>query len=98
MEIARVDRLSAEIHFAHARENLRALAALLQPAASDIAPGVVGRAIAGAAGALDGAARALDPGAPDGARVACPFCGNPVVRAATLCGFCWRHLHAARGK
>ncbi len=98
MDIAPVDRLSAEIHFARARESLRALAALLDPGASGVASGVVGKAIAGASSALDGAAQALDPGAPDGARVACPFCGNRVVRAATVCGFCWRHLNPSRAR
>jgi len=36
MEITPSDRLAAQIHFAKARENLRALAALLQP----LTPGV----------------------------------------------------------
>ena len=97
MEFTPVDRLAAEMHFAKARENLRALAALLPPLGPDGASGVVRAAIATAVGALDGAAHALDANATDAARVACPFCGNRVMRAATLCGSCWRKLDPARG-
>lgn len=92
MEIAPNDRLAAEMHFAKARENLRALAALLQPAGAGAASSVVATAITTAARALDGAAAGLGPDAVDSARVPCPFCGNRVVRGATLCGTCWRKL------
>jgi len=97
MEFTPVDRLAAEMHFANARESLRALAALLRPQAPGVASGVVHAAITTAAGALDGAAHALDVTAADAARVACPFCGNRVMRAATLCGSCWRKLDPSRG-
>ncbi len=97
MEFTPVDRLAAELHFTKARESLRALATLLQPLAPDVASGVVRAAIATAVGALDDAAHALDVNAVDGARVACPFCGNRVMRAATLCGSCWRKLDPSRG-
>ena len=92
MEFTPSDRLAAEIHFAKARESLRALAALLQPLAPGVTSDAVRAAITTAAGALDGAAHALDANGPDAARVACPFCGNRVMRAATLCGSCWRKL------
>ncbi len=97
MEIAPIDRLAAEIHFARARENLRALAALLQPLGPDMASGALGTAITTATRALDSAAQALDSNAVDGARVTCPFCGNRVVRAASLCGACWRRLAPSQG-
>ena len=97
MEFDPVNRLAAELHFARARENLRALAALLQPQAPDVVSGVVQGAIATAAGALDGAAHALDASAVDAARVACPFCAIRVMRAATLCGSCWHKLDPSRG-
>jgi hypothetical protein len=90
------DRLAAEIHFAKARENLRALAALLQPLAPDVTSDSVRAAITTAVGALDGAASALDASAPDAARSPCPFCGSRVMRAATLCGACWHKLDPAR--
>jgi hypothetical protein len=96
MDFTPVDRLAAEMHFAKARDNLRALAALLQPLAPDAVSGVVRAAIATATGALDGAAQALDENAPDAARVACPFCGSRVMRSATLCGACWRKLAPSR--
>jgi len=92
MEITPTDRLAAELHFAKARESLRALAALLQPLAPGAGSGVVGTAIATAVGALDGAAPALDANAVDAARVDCPFCRNRVMRTATLCGSCWHRL------
>jgi hypothetical protein len=92
MEITPSDRLAAEMHFAKARESLRALAALLQPLAPGAASGVLRTAIAAAVGALDGAAPALDANAVDAARVGCPFCGNRVIRTATLCGSCWHRL------
>ncbi len=42
-------------------------------------------------------ATVLQPLAPDVASgVACPFCGNRVMRAATLCGSCWRKLDPSR--
>jgi hypothetical protein len=96
MEFTPIDRLAAELYFAKARESLRALGALLQPQTPDGPSGVVRRALATAVGALDGAAHALDANAADAARVACPFCGNRVIREATLCGFCWRKLDPAR--
>jgi len=96
MEFTPVDRLAAEMHFAKARESLRSLAALLQPRAPDVASGVLHTAIATATGALDGAAHALDVNAADAARVACPFCGHRVMRAATLCASCWHKLDPAR--
>jgi hypothetical protein len=92
MEFTPVDRLAAELQFAKARESLRALGALLQP----LEPGVVRAAITAAAGALDGAAHALDANGVDAARVACPFCGKRVIRAATVCGFCCRKLDPTR--
>jgi hypothetical protein len=97
MEIAPDDRLAAEILFARARESLRALAALLRPSPPDAAAGVLGAAVATASRSLDGAGATLDPRAADGARTACPGCGNRVMRAATLCGFCWRRLDPSRG-
>jgi|SRR5579871_4043522 len=96
MEFTPSDRLAAEIHFAKARESLRALAALLQPLAPGVAPNAVRAAITSAVGALDGAAPALDATAPDAARTACPFCGSLVMRAATLCGGCWHKLDPSR--
>lgn len=96
MEFTPVDRLAAELQFAKARESLRALGALLQPLAPDLPSGVVRAAITAAAGALDGAAHALDANGVDAARVACPFCRNRVMRAATLCGSCWRKLDPSR--
>ena len=93
MEFMPTDRFAAEMHFAKARENLRALAALLVPQAS----GAVRAALATAVGALDSAAAELDPDASDGARIACPFCGSRVMRAATLCGSCWRKLSPVHG-
>ena len=86
------DRFAAEMHFAKARENLRALAALLVAQARRIYA-----ALATAVGALDSAAAELDPDAADGARIACPFCGSRVMRAATLCGSCWRKLSPVHG-
>lgn len=97
MEFMRDDRLAAEIHFATARENLRALVALVPPRGPDVPPGMVGAAVAVAVRALDGVADALDPNADDAARVACPFCKGRVMRAATLCGSCWRRLDDKRG-
>jgi hypothetical protein len=97
MEFTPVDRLAAEMHYARARESLRALAALLQPQGPAASSGVVRAAIATAGGALDGAAAALDPDAVDAARVACPFCRSRVMRAASLCGACWRKLPPSRG-
>ena len=96
MEFTLTDRLAAEMHFAQARESLRAIAALLPSQAADGASGVVRAAIAAAAGALDGAAPALDAYAADAARADCPFCGARVVRTATLCGSCWHKLDPAR--
>jgi hypothetical protein len=96
MEFTPSDRLAAEIHFAKARESLRALAALLQPIAPGVTAEAVRAAITTAVGALDGAAQALDASAPDAARTACPFCGSRVMRAATLCGSCWRKLGPSR--
>jgi hypothetical protein len=95
MEMTPSDRLAAQIHFAKARENLRALAALVQPLAPGVTPDAVRAAIAAAAEALDVAAHALDANAPDAARIACSFCGNPVLRTATLCGSCWHKLDRA---
>ncbi len=97
MEFAPSDRLAAEMHFAKARENLRALAALVKPVGPGTSSGAVSAAIATASRALDGAAQALDPNGPDAARVPCPFCGNRVVRGATLCGACWRKLVPPQG-
>lgn len=97
MEFMPVDRLAAETHFATARENLRALAALVRPRGPDVPPGMVGAAIAVAVSALDGVAQALDMNGEDSARIACPSCGSRVMRAATLCGSCWRKLDASRG-
>jgi hypothetical protein len=96
MEFTPSDRLAAEIHFAKARDSLRALAALLQPLTPGATSNAVRAAITSAAGALDGAAAALDAGAPDAARTACPFCGNQVIRAATMCGSCWHKLDPSR--
>ena len=96
MEFTPSDRLAAEIHFAKARESLRALAALLQPLAPGVTANAVRAAITTAAGALDGAVLALDASAPDAARTACPFCGSPVMRAATVCGSCWHKLDPSR--
>jgi hypothetical protein len=96
MEFTPSDRLAAEIHFAKARENLRALAALLHPLAPGVTSNAVRAAITSAAGALDGAAQALDVDAADAARGPCPFCGQRVIRAATLCGSCWRKLDPSR--
>jgi hypothetical protein len=95
MEFTPSDRLAAEIHFAKARESLYALAALLEPLAPGATADVVRAAITTASGALDGAARALDARAFDAARVPCPFCRNPAIRAATLCGTCWHKLDPA---
>jgi len=92
MEFTPSDRLAAEIHLAKARDSLRALAALLQPLTPGVTSDAVRAAITTAVAALDGAARALDASAPGAARVACRFCGNRVVRAATLCGSCWHQL------
>jgi hypothetical protein len=97
MEFTAIDRLAAETYFASARESLRALGALLQPQLPNVPSGVVRAAIATAVGALDGAAPALDASADDAARIACPFCRNRVVRAATLCGSCWRRLSPTPG-
>ena len=97
MEFMPTDRFAAEMHFAKARENLRALTALLVPQASGDASGVLRAALATAAGALDGAAAELDPNGADGARVACPFCASRVMRAATLCASCWRKLAPVQG-
>jgi len=97
MEFMPADRLAAEMHFATARENLRALVALVPVRGPDVPPGMVGAAVAIAAGALDGVAHALDANAADAARVDCPFCKGRVMRGATLCGSCWRKLDAPRG-
>lgn len=96
MEFTPSDRLAAEIYFAQARESLRALAALLQPLAPGVTSNAVRTAITTAVGALDGAAQALDASSPDAARIPCPFCGNRVMRAATVCGSCWHKLDRAR--
>ena len=98
MELTPSDRLAAEIHFANARDSLRALAALLQPLAPGATADVVRAAITTASGALDGAARALDASAFDAARTPCPFCRNPVMRTATLCGACWHKLDPTTGR
>lgn len=95
MEITPSDRLAAQIHFAKARENLRALAALLQPLAPGVTSDAVRAAIATAGEALDVAAHALDASATDAPRIACSFCGNRVLRTATLCGSCWHKLAPA---
>jgi hypothetical protein len=92
MDFTPSDRLAAEIHFARARESLRALATLLQPLAPGVTADAVRAAITTACGALDGAARALEASAPDAARISCPFCENRVMRTATLCGSCWHKL------
>jgi hypothetical protein len=92
MEFMPIDRLAAEMHFAKAHENLRALAALLQPKGPEVSSGALRSAIATAVDALDGAAHTLDANAVDAARVACPFCEGRVMRTATLCGRCWRRL------
>ncbi len=92
MELTPSDRLAAEICFAKARESLRALAALLQPLAPGVTSNALRAAVTTAVGALDGAAQALDECAPDAARTPCPFCGNRVMRAATVCGACWHKL------
>jgi len=97
MEFTLTDRLAAEMHFAQARESLRAIAALLPPQAADGTSGIVRAAIATAAGALDGAAPALDAYAADSARADCPYCGARVMRTATLCGSCWHKLEPTRG-
>ena len=97
MEFTLTDRLAAEMHFAQARESLRAVAALLNPQGADGTSGVVRAAIATAAGALDGAAPALDAYAADAARADCPFCGSRVMRTAALCGSCWHKLDPAQG-
>ena len=90
------DRLAAEIHFAKARESLRALSVLLHPLPPDITADAIRAAVASAVGALDAAADALDGSAVDAARVRCPYCPNRVMRTATLCGSCWRKLDHAR--
>ena len=92
MEFMPVDRLAAEMHFTKAHDNLRALAALLQPRGTEVSSNVLRAAIATAVDALDNAAHALDANAVDAARVACPFCEGRVMRAATMCGRCWRRL------
>lgn len=86
MEITPSDRLAAQIHFAKARENLRALAAILQPLAPGVTSDAVRAALTTAGEALDVAAHALDASALDAARVACPFCGNRLIRTAISCG------------
>lgn len=75
MEVLPAGRLAAEIHFATARGNLRALVALVPVRGPDVPPGMVGAAVA--TSALDGVAHALDENADDAARVACPFCKGP---------------------
>jgi len=95
MELTPSDRLAAEIYFAKARESLRALAALLQPLAPGVTSDALRVAVSTAVGALDGAALALDACAPNAARTPCPFCGNRVMRAATVCGACWHRLDGA---
>jgi hypothetical protein len=97
MDITPSDRLAAEILFAQARDSLRALAMLLGPLAPGITSDAVRAAVTTAASALDGAAHVLDGNALDAARVACPFCGNRVMRTATLCSSCWRKLDPSRG-
>lgn len=97
MELTPSDRLAAEIHFAHARESLRALAALVQPLAPGVTSDAIRAAITTASGALDVAAHALDGNGLDAARVHCPVCGNRVMRTATLCGTCWHKLDPIAG-
>jgi len=46
---------------------------------------------AGLREAWDGLTVALALG-PRPQRRECPFCGKPGMRAATLCGYCWRAL------
>lgn len=92
MDFTPSDRLAAQIHFAKARENLRALALLLQPLTPGVTSDTVRAAITTAVDALDVAAQALEVSALDAARVACPFCGNRVLRTAALCGSCWHKL------
>lgn len=97
MEITPSDRLVVQIHFAKARESLRALVAILQPLPPGVTSDAVRAAIRTASEALDVAAHALDGSAPDAARVPCPFCGNRVIWTATLCGACWHKLDRAVG-
>lgn len=96
MEFTPSDRLAAEIHFAKARESLRALSALLHPLPPGVTSDAVRAAVTSAVGALEVAAHALEGSAADAARVPCPYCPNRVIRTATLCGSCWRKLDPAR--
>ena len=40
--------------------------------------------------AIDNQIRLDTDAATDATRVACSFCGRPMMPTATLCGFCWR--------
>ena len=75
-----------------AQESLHRLDVLLAAGDCNVGAALVRGRAAAARTQVDEAVRLLAQGGepPDASRVACSFCGQLIVAAATLCGFCWR--------
>jgi hypothetical protein len=91
------DRIVARGHLDGARGALRQLAAAASSGGNSLSTEVVRGAVQIAISSLDEVGRSLALDEPDVQRVACPFCGNLVMPAASLCGFCWRKLTPKSG-
>jgi hypothetical protein len=86
------DRAAVFHQLRAAQESLRHLAALLAAGGGSVDGKVAGGPTAAAQGQVDEAVRllALKGGLSEVGRVSCSFCGQMIMPAATLCGFCWR--------
>jgi hypothetical protein len=83
----------ARRHLDAARAALRDLGSgSIADSAIVVARTLVHSAVHVAMNELDGLDRALAPDEPGIQPIACPFCANRIMPAATLCGFCWRDL------
>jgi hypothetical protein len=86
------DRAAVFQQLRAAQESLRHLAALLTAGGRSVDATVARGPAAAAQGQVDEAVRLLAlKGEPsEVGRVSCSFCGQLIIPAATLCGFCWR--------